>query len=193
MKSPSAVNAVPFAMVAGMLAFPAGAANVKITPLGSHDGEFCIFDLAMIFEDPDGTRILYDAGVTTRGPNDPRLGKIDAVLLTHVHWDHLGNNHQPEANAGECNKPALSVKATPTFTTVNEVVVKKAKFVVGGEMNAFFTQKVKEAGGEGHADRAVHESRQGAGASAVERQDHGVRWQGQMRGGLLKRTSELAG
>ncbi len=40
------------------LAAPASAASIKITPLGSHDGEFCAFDRAMIFEDPDGTRIL---------------------------------------------------------------------------------------------------------------------------------------
>jgi len=40
----------------------AGTGNVKITPLGSHDGEFCARDRAMVFEDPDGTRILYDAG-----------------------------------------------------------------------------------------------------------------------------------
>ena len=29
---------------------------VKITGLGSHDGELCPFDRALIFEDPDGTR-----------------------------------------------------------------------------------------------------------------------------------------
>ena len=63
---------------------------VKITGLGSHDGELCAFDRAIIFEDPDGTRILYDVGRTVRGGNDPRLGKIDAVLLTHVHGDHIG-------------------------------------------------------------------------------------------------------
>jgi len=127
---------------------PAGPGTVKITPLGSHDGEFCIFDRAMVFEDPDGTRILYDAGVTTRGAQDPRLGKIDAVLLSHVHWDHLGNNHQPAANAGACNKPDLSVRVAPSSTTVNVVVAKNARFLVGGEMNSFFTHKVKEAGGD---------------------------------------------
>ena len=69
-------------------------ASVKVTPLGSHDGEFCARDRALVFEDPNGTRILYDAGFTVRGANDPHLGKIDAVLLSHAHGDHLGNAHQ---------------------------------------------------------------------------------------------------
>lgn len=43
--------------------------TVKITPLGSHDGEFCGRDRALILEDPDGTRILYDAGQTVAGPD----------------------------------------------------------------------------------------------------------------------------
>jgi hypothetical protein len=40
------------------------AADVKITPLGSQQGEFCQLDRALILEDPDGTRILYDPGRT---------------------------------------------------------------------------------------------------------------------------------
>src|ERR1700704_3890336 len=87
--------------------------NVKITPLGSHDGEFCPLDRAFVFEDPDGTRILYDAGRTVRGPADPRLGKIDAILLSHVHGDHIGDLIQPSANAGSCPKPDFSVNVTP--------------------------------------------------------------------------------
>ena len=121
---------------------------VKITPLGSHDGEFCRLDRALIFEDPDGTRILYDAGRTVRGPDDPRLGKIDAVLLSHVHGDHLGDLIQPAANAGTCSAPDFSVKVVPVSNSVNIVVGKKAKFILGGEMPAFFAPKVKAAGGD---------------------------------------------
>ncbi len=32
--------------------------RVKVTPLGGQDGEFCVLDRAMVFDDPDGTRIL---------------------------------------------------------------------------------------------------------------------------------------
>src|SRR3546814_12285046 len=61
--------------------------TVKITPLGSHAGAFCAFDRALILEDPDGTRLLYDVGRTVRGAEDPRLGPIDAVLLSPVHGE----------------------------------------------------------------------------------------------------------
>ncbi len=124
------------------------AANVTVTPLGSHDGEFCRYDRALIFEDPDGTRILYDAGRTVRGGEHPRLGKSDAVLLSHVHGDHLGDVHQPEANAGTCAAPDFSVKVTPTSNTVNIAVAKKAQLILGGEMPSFFGPKLKAAGGD---------------------------------------------
>ena len=94
------IAAASLALAACATAPDPQAPKVKITPLGSHDGEFCPLDRAMVFEDPDGTRILYDAGMTVRGANDPRLGRIDAVLLSQVHSDHLGQAHQREANAG---------------------------------------------------------------------------------------------
>ena len=127
---------------------PALSQTVKITPLGSHDGEFCRLDRAMVFEDPDGTRILYDAGRTVAGPDDPRLGEIDAVLLSHVHGDHVGDRHIPSANAGDCGSPDFSVGATPNSNSVNIVVGKGAKFIVGAEMASFFAAKVKSAGGD---------------------------------------------
>lgn len=133
----------------GLAAQPAwSAGNVKITPLGSHDGEFCALDRAMIFEDPDGTRILYDAGRTVRGADDPRLGKIDGVLLSHVHADHLGDMHSSAANAGTCGKPQFAIKDMPISNTEKIVVAKKAKFYVGGEMNSFFGKRIPAAGGD---------------------------------------------
>lgn len=126
----------------------ANAAGVKITPLGSHDGEFCARDRALVLEDPDGTRILYDAGFTVRGADDPRLGKIDAVLLSHVHGDHIGPAHQPAANAGTCASPQFTVKDTPHSNTIRIAVAKKAKLMVGAELNSFFAHKVKAAGGD---------------------------------------------
>jgi L-ascorbate metabolism protein UlaG (beta-lactamase superfamily) len=142
-----AAAALALAACAGMTPDP-NAPKVKITPLGSHDGEFCPFDRALVFEDPDGTRILYDAGRTVRGPNDPRLGKIDAVLLSHVHSDHLGDLIQPSANAGACQKPDMSVKVTPNSNTVNIVLAKQAPLIVGGEMHTFFQAKVRSLGGD---------------------------------------------
>ena len=127
---------------------PAFSADVKVTPLGSHDGEFCALDRALIFDDPDGTRILYDAGRTVRGPDDPRLGKIDGVLLSHVHVDHLGDVHASKANAGTCAKPEFDVKDTPSSNTEKIVVAKKAKFFVGGEMNSWFGKRIPAAGGD---------------------------------------------
>jgi len=136
------------AALTGMLAQPAWAANVKITPLGSHEGEFCRSDRALVFEDPDGTRILYDAGRTVRGPEDERLGGVDAVLLSHVHGDHLGDAIASGPDAGSCAEPDSSVSVTPNSNSVNIVVGKNARFLVGGEMASFFQKKVAAAGGE---------------------------------------------
>ncbi|MEZ5739334.1 MAG: MBL fold metallo-hydrolase [Burkholderiaceae bacterium] len=130
------------------LAQPALAQHVQVTPLGSHDGEFCPFDRAMVFEDPDGTRILYDAGRTVAGPDDPRLGRIDAVLVTHMHGDHVGDRHIPAVNAGDCGKPDVSVAVLPATNSVNIAVAKKAKIVTGSEMPQFFAGKIKAQGGD---------------------------------------------
>jgi L-ascorbate metabolism protein UlaG (beta-lactamase superfamily) len=127
---------------------PAWPQTVKVTPLGSHEGEFCASDRAIVFEDPDGTRLLYDAGRTVRGPDDERLGEIDAVLLSHVHGDHLGDAIGSGPDAGECGSPDRSVSVTPNSNSVNIVVGKNAKFLVGGEMGSFFQNKVAAAGGD---------------------------------------------
>ena len=52
---------IPFLAAAlALAALPAFGQNVKITPVGSHPGELCANDRAMIFEDPSGLRFLYD-------------------------------------------------------------------------------------------------------------------------------------
>lgn len=135
-------------IVAAIIAQPALAANVKVTPLGGQDGEFCPQDRAMIFEDPNGTRILYDAGRTVAGADDPRLGKIDIILVSHMHGDHAGNAHNKAPNSGSCDKPDVSVSAMPNSNTVNIALAKKAKIVTGSEMPPFFANKLKANGGD---------------------------------------------
>jgi L-ascorbate metabolism protein UlaG (beta-lactamase superfamily) len=127
---------------------PALAANVKVTPLGGQEGEFCPQDRALIFEDPNGTRILYDPGRTVAGATDPRLGKIDIILVSHMHGDHLGNAHNKAPNSGSCDKPDMSVSAVPNSSAVNIALAKKAKIVTGSEMPPFFANKLKANGGD---------------------------------------------
>lgn len=121
---------------------------VKVTPLGSHDGEFCSRDRALIFEDPNGTRILYDAGRTVAGGDDPRLGNIDAVLVSHMHGDHLGDQRITKTNEGSCASPDTSVSSLPQSNTVDIALKKNATIVTGSEMPAFFAAKLKEGGGD---------------------------------------------
>ena len=121
---------------------------VKVTPLGGQEGEFCRYDRAMLFEDPNGTRILYDAGRTVAGAEDPRLGKIDVILISHLHGDHLGDRHNPAPNAGSCDKPDMSVSALPNSNSVNIAVKTGAKIVTGSEMPSFLANKLKQAGGD---------------------------------------------
>jgi L-ascorbate metabolism protein UlaG (beta-lactamase superfamily) len=128
---------------------------VKVTPLGSHDGEFCRFDRAMIFEDPNGTRVLYDAGRTVAGAGDPRLGKIDILLVSHMHGDHVGDRHIAKVNAGECGKPDFSEVAVPNTNSVNIALEKKAIIVTGSEMPKFFASKLKTLGGDPETSQPV--------------------------------------
>ncbi|SEB16405.1 MBL fold metallo-hydrolase [Variovorax sp. YR216] len=124
------------------LALPAVAQNVKVTPLGGIDGEFCPQDRALVFEDPNGTRVLYDPGRTVAGPSDPRLGKIDIILVSHMHGDHLGNAHNKAPNSGTCEAPDMSVSSMPNSLAVEIALAKKSKIVTGSEMPPFFAAKL---------------------------------------------------
>lgn len=129
-------------------ALSAQAQNMKVTPLGGIDGELCPQDRALVFEDPNGTRVLYDPGRTVAGANDPRLGKIDIILVSHMHGDHIGNAHNKAPNSGTCASPDMSVSALPNSSAVNIALAKKSKIVTGSEMPPFFAAKLKANGGD---------------------------------------------
>src|SRR5215210_4835458 len=90
------------ACVLALSAYLAAAQNVKITPIGSHTGELCANDRAMVFEDPTGVRFLYDPAHNVTGSDDPRLGTIHLVLLSHMHGDHVGDLKLKAPGAGTC-------------------------------------------------------------------------------------------
>ena len=145
------IAVAPFIFILALFflaASPLMADTVKVTPLGSHDGEFCGRDRALVFEDPDGTRLLYDAGRTVAGAKDPRLGRIDVVLVSHMHGDHVGNQHIEATNQGTCAQPLTPVDALPDTSSVTIALAKKAKIITGSEMPKFFASKLKALGGD---------------------------------------------
>jgi len=127
-------------------AAPATAQTVKITPLGSHAGELCENDRALLFEDPTGVRILYDVGRTVAGGTDPRLGDVHVVLLTHAHGDHIGDVKAAGLDAGACDKPE-TVSAAPNSNTAEVAAAKNAALIVSNDMGAFLARKVQNIRG----------------------------------------------
>ena len=136
---------VIFALV--FTAAPAVAQNVKITPVGSHPGELCANDRATIFEDPSGVRILYDAGHTVTGGDDPRLGDIHVVLLSHAHGDHIGDQKLKAVGAGDCAN-SERVPAGPNSTTAEVAAAKNAAIVMTNDMGTFIARKVQNIRGK---------------------------------------------
>lgn len=123
----------------------AQAANdVVITPLGSNTGEFCARDRALVFEDPNGTRILHDPGRTVNGAGDDRLGNIHVVLLSSVHDDHIGDRI---VKNGPCSNPTTIRSNIANSNTAEIIVGTGATSFEGGEMSAFLGDKVADAGG----------------------------------------------
>ena len=133
---------LPLLVLAAATCSTAWAQNVKITSLGSHAGELCARDRATIFEDPTGVRILYDAGQSVMGADDPRLGKIDVVILSHAHGDHIGDMKLKALEGGTCdNVPVVS--AAPNSTTAEIVAAKDAAVIMVVPLANFIGRKVE--------------------------------------------------
>ena len=135
------------AIVLALAASPTFAQNVKMTPIGSHPGELCANDRAIIFEDPTGVRLLYDPAHNVTGGDDPRLGTIHAVLLSHMHGDHLGDLKLKTPGAGTC---ANSERVpAPNSTTAEVAAAKNAALVMTRAMGGFVSNKVVAIRGDG--------------------------------------------
>jgi L-ascorbate metabolism protein UlaG (beta-lactamase superfamily) len=135
------------ACVLALAALPAAAQNVKITPIGSHPGELCANDRALVFEDPTGVRFLYDPAHNVTGGDDPRLGTIHLVLLSHMHGDHVGDQKLKAPGGGTC---ANSERVpAPNSTTAEVTAAKNAVLVTTRAMAAFVHNKVQAIRGGG--------------------------------------------
>ena len=142
----SSGNACICAVFLAALVVGRGAAGaqglVKVTPLGGLDGELCSDDRAMIFEDPTGVRILYDPGRRT-DENDPRLGDVDVMLLSHAHVDHIGDRRPGLPGSGSCGAPSFGA-ANPSSNFASIAAAKKAAaFMISSEMDMFISRKIQ--------------------------------------------------
>jgi L-ascorbate metabolism protein UlaG (beta-lactamase superfamily) len=147
MRIPYVVYAAVLSMICAGWWTPAWSQTVKLTTLGSHTGEMCGRDRAMLFEDPNGTTILFDAGRTVAGPDDPRLPeKLDVVLVSSVHGDHQGDRRIANVGEGSCKSPKTEVKTVPNSNSV-EIAAKKGAFILGaGQMGAYLRTRMVAAG-----------------------------------------------
>jgi L-ascorbate metabolism protein UlaG (beta-lactamase superfamily) len=132
-------------MFALAMSAAAQAQNVKVTPLGSHAGEFCRADRAILFEDPTGVRLLYDASTTVAGPKDPRLGDVHAVLVSHGHNDHIGDRAITAENAGSCNAP--QTVPSPNTNVAEIAAAKNSALIMEGYLAAFLATRVQKIRG----------------------------------------------
>lgn len=130
--------AVPCLLLA---ALPGLAQHVEITPIGSHTGELCANDRAIVFEDPTGVRLLYDPAHNLVAGNDPRLGDVHVVMFSHMHGDHLGDRRLRAEGAGTC---ANSERVpAPNSMTAEVVVAHEAVLVTTRAMAGFVANKVE--------------------------------------------------
>jgi L-ascorbate metabolism protein UlaG (beta-lactamase superfamily) len=121
---------------------------VKITPVGARTGEFCAPDRALILEDPTGVRILYDPATTVAGGSDTRLGRIDAILISHAHGDHLGNaklNQDPGSPTARCD--SATTLPTTNSNAAEIAAAKNSAVIVSGDLAPFLNAKIQAVTG----------------------------------------------
>jgi L-ascorbate metabolism protein UlaG (beta-lactamase superfamily) len=117
---------------------------VRVTPLGSHSGELCRNDRALLFEDPSGVRILFDPGRTV-DETDARLGDVHVMLLSHAHTDHIGDS-RPVSGGGTCAAPATgAANANSNFASI--AALKNAAVLAPGELSGYLSRKIQNIRG----------------------------------------------
>ena len=135
------------ALTLALTASPAIAQTVKITPVGSHPGELCANDRAIVFEDPTGVRFLYDPAHNVTSGDDERLGTIHLVLLSHVHGDHIGDQKLKAVGGGTCSN-SDRVPA-PNSTTAEVAAAKNAALVMTRAISGLISTKIQRIRGGG--------------------------------------------
>src|SRR5215831_10336520 len=124
----------------------ANAENVKITPIGQHNGEFCAQDRAILFEDPTGVRLLYGPANTVAGGGDSRLREVHVILISHAHSDHLGNamlNQDPNSPNASCSNAATVPQ--PNSNTADIAVAKQSAVIAGGSLATVISRLIATA------------------------------------------------
>src|SRR5215218_9230882 len=138
-----AVYAFAAAAAVGTLAeAPVGGAQqtglVRVTPLGSHSGELCARDRAILFEDPTGVRVLYDPGFPV-DETDPRLGDVHIILLSHAHNDHIGSRRD---RGGTCATPTMG-PTNPNSNVASIAAAKNAGVFTSNEAATVLSLKIQ--------------------------------------------------